>query len=344
MSTQSTKYRDIKAISNSLMGVYEDDHDAFVNYWIYNCQVPQKSDDSLSLGSAIDTLLTRPDEFNDIFIVYSGTAPTGQMMSFCYALASGYSEGDVLPYQKAYDTVGFKRDKLEKVVERFDAFKDYFKFLVDSKDKAVLTVDQATRASQIVSELKGAEYTKDIVNTIAQPGLIDVYNQLELVSELKVGEQVLPLKGALDRVIVDHLNRRIYPFDFKSSFNSDNFEYSYVKYRYYRQGSFYTHLVRQWADAKGMKDYTIARFAFIVCSTNRGKHYVYQMEQDDITQAETGGIIQYGYYIKGWRQILEEIAWLQDRNRWDYPYIAQVHNGVVPLNVFKNDTNKNKQD
>ena len=338
MSTQSTDYRQIKAISNSLMGVYEDSFDSFVRYWVYDQSLPQKSDDSLSLGSAIDTLLTRPDEFNDKFIVYSATAPTGQMQAFCYALANAYEETQTaLPYQYAYDHVGFKRDNLAKVIEKFEPFKQYYQFLIDSKEKAVLTADQAARASQIVEELKSAKYTSGPVNVAHHPGVTDVYNQLELVATLNIGGKMLPVKGALDRVIVDHLSKRILPFDFKSSFNSDNFEYSYVKYRYYRQGSFYTHLLQEWANEKGIGHYKMARFAFIVCSTNRGKHYLYQMTDTDIKAAEEGGMIQYGYKIKGWRQILEEIAWLQEHNNWDYPYEAQVNGGVVPLNVFKNE-------
>lgn len=339
MTTQSTDYRQIKAISNSLMGVYEDDFESFVKYWIYNQALPQKRDDSLSLGSAIDTLLTRPDEFNDIFIVYNAPAPTGQMHAFCYALANAYEEGQlVIPYQVAYDHVGFKRDTLAKVIEKFEPFKQYYQFLIDSRDKAVLTADQASRAYQIVSELKSAEYTRGIVNTQHHLGVTDVHNQLELTATLGVNGQKLALKGALDRVIVDHLRKTIYPFDFKSSFNSDNFEFSYVKYRYYRQGSYYTFLLQKWAEEQGIGDYKMAPFVFIVCSTNRGRHYLYQMTDTDLKAAEGGGVIQYGYNIKGWRQILGEIAWLQGKNNWTYPYEAQVNNGYVPLNVFKNET------
>lgn len=339
MSTQSTDYRSIRAISNSIMGVYEDDYESFVRYWVYNQSLPQKSDASLSLGSAIDTLLTRPDEFNDIFIVYNAPAPTGQMQAFCFALANAYDESATAPpYQLAYEVAGFKRDTLPKVLERFEPFKQYYQFLIDSKEKAVLTAEQAARAFQIVSELKAAKYTSGPVNTEPQPGVLDVYNQLELMATIDIGGQVLPLKGALDRVIVDHLERRILPFDFKSSFNSDGFESSYVKYRYYRQGSYYTYLLQKWAEEQGIGHYKIARFVFIVCSTNRGRHYLYQMTDVDLRAAEFGGMLQSGYKIKGWRQILEELAWLQNNNNWDYPYEAQVNGGVVPLNVFKDET------
>lgn len=334
--TQSSDYRSIKAVSNSLMSVYEDDFSAFVRYWVYDQDLPSKSDDSLVMGSAIDTLLTRPEEFEDKFIIYSGISPTGQMLQFCYALANTNIDGLGPDYQMAYNTVGFKRDTLEKVKEKFESFRSYFKFLLDSKGKGVLSNEQADKAKLIVQELSEGQYTKHPVNARSIPGKLDVYNQLELKSEWRSHKQVLPIKGALDRVIVDHGRKFVVPIDFKSSFDSLNFEYSYVKWRYYRQGSFYSYLLRQWLDDQGLQDYTIGKFLFVVCSTSRGRHFTYQMSETDINAARNGGLIQYGYKIKGWKEILNEICYLQGKDSWDYPYEAIINNGIVPLNVFRN--------
>lgn len=336
--SQSKSYRDVKAISNSSLGVYEDDFDTFVRYWVHDEPFPDKKDDSLVMGSAIDVLLTRPEEFDDTFIVYKGKTPTGQLLSFCYALFNIHDPEKELAdyYQDAYNQVGFKRDTLVKVIERFQPFRSFFDFLVDSKDKAVLSLEQSAKAHIIVQELKENEYTRGIVNARSRAN-VDVYNQLELTSVHFYKNQVIPVKGALDKVIVNHEKKIIIPVDFKSSFNAQNFEYSYVKWRYYRQGSFYTHLLEKFMEEKGIQDYEVKKFTFVVCSTTRGKHFTYQMSQTDIDAAREGGIIQYGYRIKGWRELLDEIAYLQALGKWDYPYEAAVHNGVIPLNVFKHE-------
>lgn len=351
MSTQTSTYRETKAISNSTMGVYEDDFDAFVKYWVHNVPFPEKKDDSLSMGSAIDVLLTRPGEFEDRFIIYRGNAPTGQMQAFCYALCNTFKEGDNLEdlYQNAYDVVGFKRDNLEKVKQRFGAYKNYFEFLVNSKSKSVLTFTQAARAHNIVEELKSGEFTRKLVNIKNKPGVIEVHDQLELMGKYTdpvamgiqnrpEGSHILNLKGALDRVIIDHEKKIVVPIDFKSSFSSNQFEYSYVKWRYYRQGSFYSHLLGTFKEEKNITHYETLPFTFVVCATMKGKHYLYQMDPNDINKAATGGIIQYGYKIKGWREILGEIAFLQAVSRWDYPYEVIKNNGVVPLKVFKHES------
>lgn len=341
MSTQTSNYRDIKAISNSLMSVYEDNYQDFVNYWVKNIPLPQKKDDALTMGSLIDTIITNPNEFKERFIIFNEEAPTGQILQFCTKLANKYREGcDITTlYQGAYDEVGFKRDTLSKVVERFDQYKPFFEFLVNRKDKDVITKEQFDKATQIAQELMHGKYTKNIINarTIKNDEEdIEVFNQLE-IQDLFIGvnDESVAIKGALDKVIVDHKRKVILIADLKSTYSVSNFPNSYEKWRYFRQGSFYTHLVKLWAFWKSYKDYTIKPFTFIVCSTTFGKHYLYQMSTNDIKQAQFGGYLITGEYVKGWDQILNEITHMQKLGNWDYPYEAVVNNGVISLNIFR---------
>lgn len=338
--TQGSDYRSIKAISNSLMGVYEDEYGTFLSYWVYNKPLPGKSTSSLTIGSLIDTLLTRPEDYEKMFCSFDGLVPTGQMDLFCRELAKhpDYS------YEDAYKAVGFKRDKLENIVEKFQLYKDYLGFLVASNLLGLNVVDKEddAKAKRIVAELKLGKYTSDVVNMDNSVPGIDVYYQLELFNRINPFELQYPdigidVKGALDKVIVDHNREIIYPIDYKSSFNTDQFDESYVKYRYYRQGSFYTHLLKLWAVEQGFANYRIAAFAFVVCSTGGGKHYIYKMDSNDLIKAEWGGELLDGTQIKGWRNILFEIAYLDKLGSWEYPYKAVHNNGVVPLQIFKID-------
>ena len=145
----------------------------------------------------------------------------------------------------------------------------------------------------------------------------------------------LPLKGAVDKVLVSHKNKTIQPLDLKTSYNVLGFRDSYYKYRYYRQGSYYTFLIEQWAKEQGWADYTILPFIFIVCSTSGGQHWLYKMSEFDIVRARTGGDTKWNYPIKGWEQILGEIKQLSEWNEWAYPYECQVNDGVMELNIFK---------
>lgn len=344
MSTQRSDYRNTKAISNSIMGVYEDDFDSFVKYWVRDIPFDDKKDEALTMGSIIDTLLTTPEEYDKRFIVFPGEAPTGQIQQFCAVVSRMKHESSEIDpeviYNTAYNEVGFKRDTLAKVKEKFKLYKDYYNFLNNKRGKIVITSDQSIKARTIVHQLKNSKYTASLVNATETKD-IKIFNQLELYSEWNYtanGETFkIPLKGALDRVLVDHKSKVVLPCDFKSSYSVLSFEQSYIKWRYYRQGSYYSFLLKEWMKENNISNYTLKPFIFIVCSTTGGRHYIYKMDTVDIKKAELGGFLKDGKSVKGWRQILNEIGWLTYTNNWDYPYEAAINNGVVPLNIFKDE-------
>lgn len=317
------------------MGIYEDDFKSFSRYWAYGTPLPEKRDDALTMGSIIDTLLTTPEEFNDRFIIYQGNAPKGQMLSFCLNLASSIGKPED-NFQTAYNAVGFKRDDITKVIERFEPYRAYYDYLLKIQGKQVLTIEQHAKAHIIVDELTHGKYTRPYVIARTrndEKAHLEVFHQLELYESF----QGLDIKGALDKVILNHKTKTITPIDFKSSYSVEGFRDSYIKWRYYRQGSFYTYLVTEWALKKGLGDYRMIPFRFIVCSTSGGKHYIYQMDSCDLDKARSGGYIKTGTYIKGWEPILNEILYLQNLGDWEYPYEAVINNGVIPLNIFKHE-------
>lgn len=327
-------YREVKAFNNSLMGIYEEDYSAFVAYWVGNQPLPKKEEEYLTMGSIIDVLLTKPESYEENFIIFRGKAPSApQMVAFCSKLAALYTPGMPMSgyYPLAYEAVGIKTPKLETFVERFEEFKPYFEFLLERDKKIVITQEQANKAANIVDQLRNNPYTKDIVNA-QNTSTGEVHNQLELYGSYRG----IPTKGALDRVLISHRNKTVQPIDFKTSYNVLDFRNSYYKYRYYRQGSYYTYLLRQWLDSNNYADYTILPFTFVVCSTSGGQHWLYRMTENDITSAEVGGETTWGYPIKGWRTILDEVWYMTNSSKeFAFPYECQVNNGVMNLNIFK---------
>lgn len=329
-------YREIKAINNSLLSVYEDDYSAFVAHWVGNQPLPGKSDESLTMGSIVDTLLTKPEEYDSKYITFSGDTPssTTQMFTFCVKLADCYDPilGLEACYQVAYDAAGIKSPKLEGHIAKFEPYKPFVDFLIQSKDKTPITKDQALKASRIVEQLKSNPYTKDFANASGD----GVYNQLELYRTWGTSRGTrLRLKGAIDRVLISHKKKTVQPIDFKTSYNVNDFKSSYYKYRYYRQGSYYTMLLKGWLNEQGFGDYEVLPFIFVVCSTSGGQHWLYRMTQGDIVSAQTGGETTWGYKVKGWQEILEEIVYCTENKEWVYPYECQINNGVMDLNIFK---------
>lgn len=327
------KYREVKAVNKSLMDVYEDDYTAFVAYWVNNIALPEKDRDYLTLGSIVDTLLTKAEDYHDLFATFKGKAPTAPLMlKFCKELDRLYTMGLPLEsyYSLAYEAAGISTPKLEGFVARFEEFKPYFGFLQSSKGKTVISKEQGKQAGTIVEQLRNNRYTRDIVNaTNTETG--EVHNQLELYHTYRG----IPLKGALDRVLVSHKHKQVHPIDFKSSYNVLDFRNSYYKYRYYRQGSYYTYLLQQWMNERGIGDYNITPFQFVVCSTSGGQHWRYVMDPVDIEKARVGGETMWGQPIKGWGQILDEIGEMTKLGEWAFPFECLRSDGVMDLNIFK---------
>lgn len=330
-------YRAVKAINNSLMSVYEDEYGTFVSHWVYGQKIPNKSDESLTMGSLVDVLLTRPEAFKEEFIIFKGEVPTAQMLKFCDKMAELYKTSeapDEVLGRQAFDAVGVKGFKFETVMTKYDAFKPYVNFLLKSEGKDVISSEQEEKAKRIVRELKVNQYTAPYVNAV-EDKTHEVHNQLEIYVDYKKDGITLPLKGALDRVLVSHEKRVIQPIDFKTSFNVLQFDKSYYKYRYYRQASYYRYLVSRWAEERGIGDYEILPFIFVVCSTSGGQHWLFRQSTKDTADAQSGGENKYGEWIKGWEEILTEIVYLTKSGEWAFPYEAQINNGIIELNIFK---------
>lgn len=327
-------YRSVRAVNNSLMGVYEDDYSAFVAHWVGKQPLPRKDEEYLTLGTMVDTLLTKPDDYDELFTTFEGKTPTAPLMlKFCNELKKLYSIGMPLDgyYPLAYRAAGINTPKLEGFVERFGEYRPYFDFLVSSERKTVISKEQDGQARLIVEQLKTNPYTRDIVNAQnTETGV--VFNQMELYGDYRG----IRTKGALDRVLISHRSETVQPIDFKTSYNVLDFKNSYYKYRYYRQGSYYTFLLREWLDANGFEDYRILPFMFVVCSTSGGQHWRYRMTERDLEMAECGGETTWGYPIKGWRTILDEMWHMTNVSKeWAFPYECQVNDGVMQLNIFK---------
>lgn len=348
MTTQTQNYREVKAVSNSVLTEFEKSLRNFKNYWLYDQSFYQISDDSLMLGSIIDTLLTRKDDFFDMFYVsiLEGDDPTPQMQKFCKNLFNIWPTGPVTAeqseelFKQAYETTSFGRDSLEKVKERFVTDRHYFNNLIKGRGKTVISQEMYEKGVKIVESLSTNPFVKDILQTesvdINGIEMITVINQLEIYSTYtsEEGGCDIPVKGALDKVIIDHNKKIVYPYDIKTSSSLNNFQASYIKYRYFRQASFYTWLLEKWLIDSGWIGYTIEPFEFIVASTTGEGAYRYVISKEDLFGAEHGGTLMGGYEVKGWRSLLDEICWHIKNNKWEYPKEVYDSNGVIELHMF----------
>jgi hypothetical protein len=187
----------------------------------------ERDSKALSLGSAVDCLLTTPDKFYELFIVSTITKPTGQMGDYIDYLVK-FSEEENCE-QLAYEAAGFKRDSLDKVKERFtNEGKEYYDFLLDSKEKAVLSFEDYTKAQNIAVSFKTGKYTEHLFTE-----QLGIERHYQYPFELYVPLIDRTVKGMIDILDIDHERKHIVITDVKTtsksvlSFGKEVFEWRY---------------------------------------------------------------------------------------------------------------------
>jgi hypothetical protein len=291
------------------------------------------------IGGGVDILLTEPEKFWDYYALefqeICEKVPTPQIRDYSYYILNGKSE------EEAYKEVGFKRDSLDAVREKFNnEAKEWFNWMKNKldydesvKNKQILTNTQYSLITKIVESLKTNQFTSKYFNT-SFDGSEEVFNQLEIYWEVN-GQKC---KSKLDKVVVNHKNKTIQPIDIKTTGKSTfSFSLSALSYRYDIQTSFYTSglywLINKSNDTywSKIKDYQILPFIFIVESTKTpGLPLIYKVTDTFLAQGMEG-FMKDGKYYKGWVELLNEYVWYKENNSWTYDKQIIENEGVVKL-------------
>lgn len=348
---QSSEYKSIKALSQSSLKQLEYDPKSFYTFeerWLTGelQNKPEfKPTESMKLGEVVDCLLLTPELFESNFLVNNSIPPTGQMLEFVdqYTFlekeaSSNYTielskESIQQLAQTAYEYVGFKRDSLSKVLDRFkDEALEYYN-MSRILDKTVVNSKMYKLALDLVSLIKEHEYAKKIINL---PSDCEGHNQLIVRGQWHSGDGVIVhLKGLLDRVIIDHTAKEIVPIDLKTT-SEDYFPNSIISYRYDLQAAFYSHLLAQWMIGKPWSTYRLMPFVFLTVNTVNPKVAMWQLSARDLSTGKFGGETHYGREVKGFSNLLHDYAWHKSNNKWDYPRDIYQGNGLRETNCFRN--------
>lgn len=337
------EYRDLKMLSQSSLKLLDYSPAKFYEYeymWLKGLgeRRDMPENEAMRFGSLVDCKLLTPELFDETYSINSGVTPTGQMLTFVEAYykfefeyealvgTKDLSEEEVLMIAtKAYDAVGFKRDKLQSVIERFKTEGiDYYNFLLLSAGKKVISQEEDQKATKLIFEAKNAEFIGDILSADSSPGLV-TFKQLPLFTKLSIGTYLIEVKGLLDFVIVDNLNKTITPYDLKTTGES-YFLNSYTSRRYDLQAALYTELLKTWAESN-YPDYQVLPFNFLVIYTNGNKPELYELTQDQLRLGAIGGTNQYGRPVKGFIDLLQDYVWHVENNKWNYSKEVYENNG-----------------
>ena len=336
------QYRAIYLDSSSSLKDFSMDRKKYHKKYILNEVVEDEDSKAATMGRMVETLLMEPQFFDERFHLSTCmTTPTGLMLEFVEALYKHTAEatadnGTITRSfedlaKDAYTDSGFKI-KLEAVLTKFigsDA-EIYYKEIreVRSKGLTVVATQDVANAEKIVTELKTNAATADIVNLVDDVQY-SVHNQLQVEGYEVFGHK---FKSMMDKVVVDHKAKKVQVYDLKCTWSVENFYNEYYLYRRaYIQGFLYHKAAEFWASEMGYGDYKILYPKFIVCdSTNYMNPLIYAMSDINMVDARAG-FEHKGREYPGVAQLIEDLQWALENDKWNISRENYLSNGIVKL-------------
>ena len=308
---------------------------------------PQNEEsEALRKGSALDCMLTEPEEFDNRFAVADSTPPGGMMGEFVRVFLdfrTKSSDSSEAAYeaalQAAYKISGFKT-KYETVLKKFEAddIQEYIMFVIDSQGKTILSPNEWVSALGMKEMLLNNECTKKYLVSLPSNPMVTSYDQLSITWY----HGKLECKSILDKVLVLHESKHIIPIDIKTTSKGvGSFIQSFIRYGYFRQCSFYRDAIEYWlyheSGLENPESWTIEPFRFIVADSNLNDFpLIYVASDKDLKIGKQGGYIKGSNKpIKGWSQLIDDLFWYQASRDWRYTREEHLHHLEVPIDMFE---------
>ena len=338
------EYRAVTMDSSSSLKEFSQDRRKYYKKYVLGEKVEEKENAAANMGRIVETLLMEPETFDDKFFLSTCmSAPTSLMLDFVEALyrvtKDATDENGIVKRQfmelaeEAHKLSGFKI-KLEAVLNKFigsDAEVYYNEIrTVRTKGLSIVTTTEISIAEKIVEQLKSNSTTAPIVNLV-NSSRYSVMDQLQVEGYEIDG---LPLKSMLDKVIVDHNERVIKPYDLKCTWSVENFYEEYYLYRRaYIQAYLYYNAMLKLADDPESEyyGYRVDYLQFIVCdSSNYYAPLVYTLDIDDMQDAYHG-FVHKGRTYPGVKDIIASVKWATSTGIWNVSHKNHLANGVINI-------------
>lgn len=329
------EYRLINRDSYSSIKDFLDDRILYYKKYVLKERIEEKISPAMVFGNLVDCLLLEPEKFDEKFYVAKSQTPPPQMKALSEALflrtlgdldENGIQQSEfdkLLPmayndvkYDADGNDVAFKRKGQTYETVKAEFVKgngiEWYKQLRESYGQTLVEVRQVTMAESVVQSLRSNEVTSNIIK-LTNSKRFGVYNQEKILFNYD-GED---LKCMVDKIVIDHQERRIYVYDLKTTWDvEDNFIKNFFARRYYIQAAVYDIAVKDWATDMGLSSYEVLPMKFIVAdSSNTKSPLIYECTPEVLKKAMEGFEYQSKEYI-GLNQALEELRWHKESGKW----------------------------
>lgn len=343
-SKTEAQYRAVMMDSSSSLKDFSQDRKKYYKKYFLGEKVEDKDSSAANMGRIVETLLMEPHLFDEKFYMSScASTPTGLMLDFVEALyrhtRDATDEDGIVGrpmnelMEDAYKDSGFKI-KYEAVVNKFigsDAEIYYNEIRrVRTLNLTVVNTTEIAVAEKIVEQLRINSTTAPILN-LTNSSRYQIFDQMQVEGYTIDGHL---FKSMLDKVVIDHKEKTIQPYDLKCTWSVENFYEEYYLYRRaYIQAYLYYHAMLHMANDPDSEyyGYTVNYLQFIVCdSTNYYQPLIYTLDEGDMNDAYKG-FVHKGRTYPGVGDLIAALTWCIETNTWNISHKNYLSNGIVNI-------------
>lgn len=310
-------YEDLTRISNSNIGWFLKKGPRYLKEMLDGKEGLKAS--FLDKGTMIHEYILQPEEFWKDYIILDFAVPKVKqqkdLLEF-YANAKMVdplaSEDDILlmSYNSAYSNNKSIDKRIQEAKELVELYQNYIEYFKNKDSKKVISFADLNMLKTIKKNMEDHKKANELL--FNYPETFEVHNEFHINWEYPNASSLgdLPCKSLLDRVMIDHTNKKIILVDIKTTADVYNFKHSVEEFDYCRQLAYYW-LAIHWYFKNELKlnieEYEYETYIVAVQSHDGYEVRVFKFNPKTIEER----LVTIDYAIK-------RIAWHKNNNLWDH--------------------------
>jgi hypothetical protein len=276
----------------------------------------------LDTGTMIHEYILQPEEFWKDYVILDFEVPkVKQQKDFCEAYAASLEllEDDkkLTAYRSSYSNNKSPEIVLKEASELCNKYASYIEALKQQNDnRKVISGADLTMLKRIKDNLDEHKKARELLDDLLYD---DANNEFHINWVFKD----VPCKSLLDRVIFDHIKKKIILIDLKTTSDVWNFKHSVEEFDYYRQITYYLLAITWYMKDCGIdiSDYDSEAYIIAIQTNGNNEVRVFDMfdEQEILDRKDT---ITYA---------LSEISYHISSGNWDHSRNYYEGDGVEKL-------------
>lgn len=310
-------YEDLTRISNSNIGWFLKKGPKYLKEMLDGKEGLKAS--FLDKGTMIHEYILQPEEFWKDYIILDFAVPKVKQQKDLLEFYANTkmvdplaSEDDILlmSYNSAYSNNKSIDKRIQEAKELVELYQNYIEYFKNKDSKKVISFADLNMLKTIKKNMEDHKKANELL--FNYPETFEVHNEFHINWEYPNASSLgdLPCKSLLDRVMIDHTNKKIILVDIKTTADVYNFKHSVEEFDYCRQLAYYW-LAIHWYFKNELKlnieEYEYETYIVAVQSHDGYEVRVFKFNPKAIEER----LVTIDYSIK-------RIAWHKNNNLWDH--------------------------